>query len=186
MSFISKISDTVLSVFTKGIKEEKKEVETLQEVKVEVKKEVEVETKVEIKEEVEVLSEIDALKEELSEAFDNLTSMDEYWEAMVAIEAVATSCASSDKDFSEAERKAIKMFIAKINPNKEIPSSVQAKIDEIYANPLPLNQAFLLAKETKVEMSVFEEIIEVVMHTDGVTFEERVVLNAWHDFKASA
>ena len=41
-------------------------------------------------------------------------------------------------------------------------------------------------KETKVEMSVFEDIIEVVMHTDGVKFEEKIVLNAWHDFKASA
>jgi len=186
MSFISKISDTVLSVFTKGIKEEKKEVETLQEVKVEVKKEVEVETKVEIKEEVEVLSEIDALKEELSEAFDNLTSMDEYWEAMVAIEAVAVSCASSDKDFSNAEREAIKTFMQKITKNREISSSIQEKIDEVYVNPLPLNKAFALAKESKVEMSVFEDIIEVVMHTDGVKFEEKVVLNAWHDFKEAA
>jgi len=195
MSFLSKLSDTVLGVFGKGAKEEKsKEVKELQEVEVkekvkeeeiiEIKKEVkEPKEEVETEEEIELLSEIDALKQELSEAFDNLTSMDEYWEAMIAIETVATSCASSDKDFSEAEREAIKMFIAKINPNKEIPSSVQAKIDEVYANPLPLNQAFLLAKETKVEMSVFEEIIEVVMHTDGVTFEERVVLNAWHDFK---
>ena len=198
MSFLSKLSDTVLGVFGKGTKEqESKEVKELQEVEIEekvkeeeiieVKKEVKKpQEEVEIEEEIELLSEIDALKQELSEAFDNLTSMDDYWDAMVAIETVATSCASSDKDFSETEREAIKMFIAKINPNKEIPSSVQAKIDEVYANPLPLNQAFLLAKETKVEMSVFEEIIEVVMHTDGVTFEEKVVLNAWHDFKASA
>ena len=225
MSFLSKLSDTVLGVFDRGSKElekkevkelpkevevkEESEVEVLNEVKKELKTEKEPEVKEETEEpqdevktenEVEVLSEeealdtikmvdfrseIDLLKQELSEAFNNLSSMDEYWEAMVAIEAVATSCASSDKDFSDAERETIKTFMQKINPNKEIPSSVQEKIDEVYANPLPLVQAFLLAKDTKVEMSVFEDIIEVVMHTDGVKFEEKVVLNAWHDFKRS-
>jgi len=217
MSFLSKLSSTVLGVFNNGSKElEQKEVKELPK-EVEVKKEIEVEREVEkelktkkeseVKEaqdevktekEVEVLSEekaletiemvdfrseIDLLKQELSEAFDNLSSMDEYWEAMVAIEAVATSCASSDKDFSNAERETIKTFMQKINPNKEIPSDIQEKIDEVYENPLPLVQAFLLAKDTKVEMSVFEDIIDVVMHTDGVKFEEKVVLNAWHDFK---
>ena len=204
MSFLSRLSDTVLGVFGKDTKvEENKEVKELQEeveiveevkeleevkteeieIKEELQKEVEI---VEEVEEVEVLSEIDALKKELSEAFDNLSSMDEYWEAMVAIEAVATSCASSDKDFSDAERETIKTFMQKINPNKEIPSAVQEKIDEVYANPLPLVQAFSLAQESKVEMSVFEDIIDLVMHTDGVKFEEKVVLNAWHDFKQSA
>lgn len=178
MSFLSKLSDTVLSVFGRGTKkEENKEIQEL-----EIKKVVEVEP---VKE-VEILSEIDALKKELSGTFDNLSSMDEYWEAIVAIEAVATSCASSDKDFSDAERKEIKTFVQKINPNKDIPSSIKEKIDEVYANPLPLNKAFLLAKDTKVEMSVFEDIIDVVMHTDGVKFEEKVVLNAWHDFKQAA
>jgi hypothetical protein len=221
MSFLSKLSDTVLGVFDRASKElEQKEVNELPkevevETEVEVLKEVEKELKTEKEPEVqeekkepqdevkteneaEVLSEeealetikmvdfrseIDLLKQELSEAFDNLSSMDEYWEAMVAIEAVATSCASSDKDFSDAERETIKTFMQKINPNKEIPSAVQEKIYEVYANPLPLVQAFVLAKETKVEMSVFEDIIDVVMHTDGVKFEEKVVLNAWHDFK---
>jgi len=170
------------------IKEEIVNVETKVEepetVKVETKEE-EIITVKEVKEEV-VLSEIDALKQELSTAFDKLSSMDEYWDAIVAIEAVATSMASSDKDFSKAERKEIKQFIQKLNPKKEMPSSVKEKIDEIYANPLPLNQAFLLAKDTKIEMSVYEDIIETVMHTDGVKFEEQVVLNAWHDFKMSA
>jgi hypothetical protein len=228
MSFLSKLSDTVLGIFDSGSKElekkevkevpkeveVKKEVESEVEVLTEVEKELKTEKEPEVKEEtkeaqdevksekevevlsedealetikmVEFLSEIDLLKQELSEAFKNLSSMDEYWEAMVAIEAVATSCASSDKDFSDAERESIKRFMQKINPNQEIPSSVQEKIDEVYANPLPLVQAFVLAKDTKVEMSVFEDIIDVVMHTDGVKFEEKVVLQAWHDFKASA
>jgi len=183
MSFLSKL----MGLFKKETKKEEPQA-------VEVKEEViNIETKakepetvnVETEKEV-VLSEIDALKQELSSAFDKLSSMDEYWDAIVAIEAVATSMASSDKDFSDAERKEIKQFIQKLNPKKEMPSSVKKKIDEIYANPLPLNQAFLLAKETKIEMSVYEDIIETVMHTDGVKFEEKVVLNAWHDFKMSA
>ena len=212
MSFLSKLSSTVLGVFDRDSKElEQKEVKELPK-KVEVKEEIEikkeVESEIEVLKEVEkelktekevevlseeealetikmvdFLSEIDLLKQELSTAFDNLSSMDEYWEAMVAIEAVATSCASSDKDFSDAERETIKTFMQKINPNKEIPSAVQEKIDEVYANPLPLVQAFVLAQESKVEMSVFEDIIDLVMHTDGVKFEEKVVLNAWHDFK---
>jgi len=186
MSFLSRLSDSVLGVFNRDTKEEEnKEVQKLQ--KIEIKKEVEeAQKEVKVEEVVVILSEIDALKKELSDAFDSLSSMDEYWEAMVAIEAVATSCASSDKHFSDAERKEIEVFMQKITQNREVPSSVQEKIDEVYANPLPLNQAFILAKESKVEMSVFEEIIDVVMHTDGVTFEEKVVLNAWHDFKASA
>jgi len=170
------IKEEVINVETKSEEPETVNIET---------KEEEIITVKEVEEEV-VLSEIDALKQELSTAFDKLSSMDEYWEAIVAIEAVATSMASSDKDFSDAERKEIKQFIQKLNPNKEMPSSVKEKIDEIYTNPLPLNQAFLLAKETKIEMSVYEDIIETVMHTDGVKFEEKVVLNAWHDFKKSA
>jgi len=169
------IKEEVINVETKSEEPETVNVET---------KEEEIITVKEVEEEV-VLSEIDALKQELSTAFDKLSSMDEYWDAIVAIEAVATSMASSDKDFSDAERKEIKQFIQKLNPNKEMPSSVKEKIDEIYANPLPLNQAFLLAKDTKIEMSVYEDIIETVMHTDGVKFEEKVVLNAWHDFKQS-
>jgi len=198
MSFLSRLSSSVMGIFGNDVKKEEPQVvETKEEivnvastseetetVKVETKEE-EMITLKEVKEEV-VLSEIDALKQELSSAFDKLSSMDEYWDAIVAIEAVATSMASSDKDFSDAERKEIKQFIQKLNPNKEMPSSVKEKIDEIYANPLPLNQAFLLAKDTKIEMSVYEDIIETVMHTDGVKFEEKVVLNAWHDFKMSA
>lgn len=190
MSFLTKVSDMVLDVFGKDSKDEKQKNEEVQIKKVETEKaeklvkEVLTEEVQEVEKVQEVkLSEIDALKKELSVVFENLSSMEEYWEAIVAIEAVAVSSASSDKDFSDAERKEIKKFIQNINPNKEIPSTVQEKIDEIYANPLPLNKAFLLAKETKVEMSIFEEILDVVMHTDGVKFEEKVVLNAWHAFK---
>jgi len=202
MSFLSKLSKRIMGLFGKDTKKEdikkeepqKKEsqkvetkLEKTEAVNVETKAEATEAVKIEIKEEPEVvLSEIDVLKKELSTAFDQLSSMDEYWDAIVAIEAVATSMASSDKDFSNSERKEIKQFIQKLNPNKEMPSSVKKKIDEIYANPLPLNKAFLLAKETKIEMSVYEDIIETVMHTDGVKFEEKVVLNAWHDFKMSA
>lgn len=181
MSFLSKLSDSVLGIFTKDTKEEVQKV-----VEVQTTKKVEKVVEIETVKEVELLSEIDALKKELSTAFNNLSSMDEYWEAIVAIEAVAVSSASSDKDFSDAEREEIKLFIQKINPEKEMPSIFKEKIDEIYANPLPLNKAFLLAKDTKIEMSVFEDILAVVMHTDGVKFEEKVVLNAWHDFRKSA
>ncbi|CAA6801808.1 MAG: Unknown protein [uncultured Sulfurovum sp.] len=186
MSFLSKLSNSVFGIFNKDTKEENKEVKEVLQEKLKIEEKVETEEKIEPKEEVKVLSEIDALKKELSSTFNNLTSMEEYWEAIVAIEAVATSCASSDKNFSDKEREKIKTFIQKINPNKEVPSSIKEKIDEIYVNPLPLNKAFLLAKDTKVEMSVFEDIIDVVMHTDGVKFEEKVVLQAWHDFKQSA
>ena len=187
MSFLGKLSDTVLGIFGKDRKEDRQKVEEVEIKQVEeIEKVVEIEKVAEPVKEVEVLSEIDALKKELSTAFDNLSSMDEYWDAIVAIEAVAVSSASSDKDFSDAERKTIKEFVQKINPNKEVPSEVQEKIEALYANPLPLNKAFLLAKETKVEMSVFEDILEVVMHTDGVKFEEKVVLHAWHAFKEAA
>jgi vacuolar-type H+-ATPase subunit I/STV1 len=176
MSFLSKL----MGLFSKETQKEEKII------KIETKAKEPETVKVETNKEEVALSEIDALKQELSSAFDKLSSMDEYWDAIVAIEAVATSMASSDKDFSEAERQEIKQFIQKLNPNKEMPSSVKERIDAIYATPLPLNQAFLLAKETKIDMSVYEDIIETVMHTDGVKFEEKVVLNAWHNFKMSA
>jgi len=186
MSFLSKLGSSVMGIFGKDTKEDEViNIETKPVKSEAVTVEPKEEEIITLKEEV-VLSEIDALKQELSSAFDKLSSMDEYWDAIVAIEAVATSMASSDKDFSDAERKEIKQFIQKLNPKKEMPSSVKEKIDAIYANPLPLNQAFLLAKDTKIEMSVYEDIIETVMHTDGVKFEEKVVLNAWHDFKMSA
>ena len=166
MSFWNKLTSTVSGIFSKDtIAIEKKEIN---------------------KEKVEFISEFDSLKKHLSDAFNKLSSMDEYWNAIIAIEAVGTSCASSDKDFSDKERKEISKFIHSINENQNMPSSIKEKIDAIYQNPLPLNKAFLLAKETKIEISVFEELIDLVMHVDGVKFEEKVVLNAWHDFKKSA
>ncbi len=151
----------------------------------EINKEIEITEEQEIKvEKVEFISEIDKIKQQLPDAFNPLSSMDEYWSAIIALEAVATSCASSDKDFSDKERKEIEKFVHRIE--KEIPSDVQEKIDDLYQNPLPFNKAFLLAKESKIEMSFFEELLDLIIHVDGVKFEEKVILNAWNDFKKAS
>ena len=176
MSFWNKLSSTLSGIFSKDTIAIEKKV---------INKE-KVEDKEKLNEKVEFISEFDSLKKHLSDAFNTLSSMDEYWDAIVAIEAVGTSCASSDKDFSDKERKEIRKFIHSINKNQNMPSSIKEKIDNLYENPLPLNKAFLLAKETKIEMSVFEELVDLVMHVDGIKFEEKVVLNAWHNFKRSA
>ena len=135
-------------------------------------------------EKVEFISEIDRVKKQLPSSFNQLSSIEEYWTAIIALEVVATSCASSDKDFSDKERKEISKFIYTIN--EDMPSEVKEKINDLYRNPLPFNKAFLLANESKLEMSIFEELLDLIIHVDGVKFEEKVILNAWHDFKRAA
>ncbi len=159
--------------------------EQLTTIKAEINEENEITEEQEIKiEKVEFISEIDKVKQQLPDAFNQLTSIDEYWTAIISLEAVATSCASSDKDFSDKERKEIEKFVHRIE--KEIPSDVQAKIDDLYQNPLPFNQAFPLPKASKIEMSFFEELLDLIIHVDGVKFEEKVILNVWNDFKSVA
>ena len=191
MSFWKKLNSSVLGIFSNDTKKvEDEEIIQVQEVEnntieVEEKESIKEEVQEEvIEEKVEFISELDRLKQQLPDTFSSLSSMDEYWDAIIALEAVGTSCASSDKDFSNKERKEISKFIHKVH--EDIPSSVKEKIDELHQNPLPFNKAFLLANESKIEMSVFEELLDLIIHTDGVKYEEKVVLNAWHDFKKSA
>lgn len=194
MSFWNKLSSNLLGIFGNDKANiEEKEITTNTETaikaesneKIKITEEQKVTEVQEVQEEkVEIISEIDKLKKQLPDAFNQLSSMDEYWTAIIALEAVGSSCASSDKDFSDKERKEIGKLIH--NVNIDMPSDIQEKIDELYQNPLPFNKAFLLAKASKIEMSVFEELLDSIMQVDGVKFEEKVVLNAWHDFKKAA
>ena len=127
--------------------------------------------------------EIDELKNKLSNALNNLKSMDEHWNALIAMTAVGVSVANCDGDFSDNEREEISGFVHGMMNNSDVPDNVKSKIDEIYSNPPEMSITFELAKESKVDMSVFDDIIYAVMHVDGVKKEEEVFVNAWNTLK---
>jgi uncharacterized membrane protein YebE (DUF533 family) len=134
----------------------------------------------------EASTEINKLNDALSDAFRKLKDMDEYWNSLIAMTAVGVAVAECDGDFSENEREEISMFINGVMSNNEVPEEVKKKLEEIYKHPLQIKNAFELAKKSNVDMKIFDDIIYVVMHTDGIKKEEEVFVNAWNILKSVA
>ena len=134
----------------------------------------------------ESAAEIDELKNELSNAFNKLETMDEYWNALIAMTAVGVAVAECDGDFSDNEREEISTFVHGMMASSDVPDKVKSKLDDIYNNPPQMVVAFKLAKESKIDMEVFDDIIYIVMHADGVKKEEEAFVNSWKTLKSIA
>ena len=132
----------------------------------------------------EASAEIDKLKNELFNAFNQLKNMDEYWNALIAMTAVGIAVAECDGDFSDNEREEISTFVHGIS--SDVPDKVKSKLDDMYNNPPQMVVAFKLAKESKIDMDVFDDIIYAVMNADGVKEEEEVFVNEWNTLKSIA
>lgn len=127
---------------------------------------------------------IDELANRLDDALHSLKSHDAHFKAIIALEAVGVACAACDDDFSDAEKEEIGEFV-KGMVAASIPESVKAKINDIYDNPPTIKEAFVLAQDSGLEMSIFEDLIQYVMEIDGIKPEEEVFIQAWNQLKAA-
>ena len=110
---------------------------------------------------------------------------DNHFNAIIALEAVGVACAACDDDFSEKEKEEIGEFVKGMLA-QNIPEDVKEKIKEVYDNPPTVEEAFILAEKSGVELSVYEELIQFVMEIDGVKEEEEAFVHAWNQLKEKA
>lgn len=133
----------------------------------------------------ETRQELEGLGATLQAALQKLKESSICFNAIYAMEAVAVACAHCDGEICAEEREEIEMFISGISQSA-YPATVKARIRELYENPLNIKEAFQLAKNSGVEIKVFDEIINLVMHADGVVHEnEKAFIQAWNNLKAA-
>ncbi|EPO6703955.1 hypothetical protein ACR96V_31670 [Pseudomonas aeruginosa] len=130
-------------------------------------------------------TEIDQLKKGLEKALGGLKGASEHFNAIIAMHAVAVAAANCDGHICESERECIEMFIAGL-ASSSFPDTVVEKITALYQAPPKLIEAFELAKASSVEMSIYDEIINLVIHADGaVHVQENAFMQAWNTLKVA-
>lgn len=133
----------------------------------------------------ETRQELEGLRATLQTALQKLNESSKCFNAIYAMEAVAVACANCDGKICAEEREQIEMFISGIS-HSAYPEMVKARIQELYERPLNIKEAFQLAKNSGVEIEVFDEIVKLVMHADGVVHEnEKAFMQAWNNLKAA-
>ena len=135
-----------------------------------------------IEAEAEYTIKMEKLEKKLTSAF---AGVENHFNAIIALEAVGVACAACDGDFSEKEKEEIGEFVKGMMA-QNIPENVKEKIQAVYDNPPTVEEAFILAEESEVELSVYEDVIQFVMQIDGVKEEEEAFVYAWDQLKEEA
>lgn len=119
------------------------------------------------------------------DAEKRLNDTDDYFNLLIAMEAVGLACAACDGEVSEEERVEIDEFISGVM-SSSLPTHIKTKIDGIANNPPNITTAYEYASKVSPEsMGLFEEIIDVVMHADDYVHEnEKAFLEAWRKLVA--
>lgn len=126
------------------------------------------------------------LYEAFKEAELRIKAREDYFNLIIAMEAVGVSCAACDGHISDEERIQIDEFIAGVTAS-ELPQDVKDKIKQIADNPPNIKTAFELAKKTEPSSyALFDEVIQLVMYADGYLHEkEKVFMQTWQYLKAA-
>lgn len=133
----------------------------------------------------EHLAEIIKLNQKLEEAMRSLKLAGKHFNAIIALNAVALATANSKGEISTEDREGIEQFIAGVAADA-IPDSVKAKIESLYQEPPAVREAFIIAKESGMDMSIFDEIINmVVLSKVSVHPLEAAFMQAWNSLKAA-
>lgn len=124
------------------------------------------------------------LEQSLEAALNGLKGAAAHYDAIIAMHAVAVATANCDGYICDSERENIEMFIAGA-ATSAIPPQVSTKLQSLYDDPPSIRDAFELAIKSGIDMSVFDEIIQVVIHADGVQhMQEDAFMQAWNILKA--
>jgi uncharacterized membrane protein YebE (DUF533 family) len=115
-------------------------------------------------------------------AFNKLRENEDYFNSIYAMVAVAVACANCEGKISIEERDEIEQFINGLSSIRH-PDHVKEKIQSLYEKPLNIREAFDKAKKSNLEISIFDEIINLVMHADGKNKDAFV--QAWTQLRAA-
>lgn len=123
----------------------------------------------------EAEEDIKTLQNALNEYQSKLSSSKQYFDLLIALSAVGFATANCDGEICEKERLQIADFVTGV-ATSNLPDEVKSIIKTFEVSPPSLSQAFELAnKLPDYPNDLFEEVINVVMHADGVVHasEER-------------
>ena len=133
----------------------------------------------------EHLAEITKLNQNLEKAMQSLKLAGKHFNAIIALNAVAVATANSKGGISEEDREGIEQFITGVAAGA-IPDNVKAKIESLYQQPPTVKEAFIIANESGMDMSIFDEIINmVVLSKASVDPQEAAFMQAWNSLKAA-
>lgn len=125
------------------------------------------------------------LRQKLQELFTELKNAGKFFEGITAMQAVAIAAANCDGEICDDEKQNIEMFISGLSA-AALPESLIAQITELYKVPPSLRMAFELAHDSGIDMLVFDEIIQMVVQSDGqVLPAENAFMQAWNELKAA-
>jgi hypothetical protein len=128
---------------------------------------------------------VNELRNKLERIFEELKSAGKFFDGVVAMQAVAIAAANCDGEICESEKNDIEMFISGLSASN-LPASVIAQITSLYEKPPSLRDAFAMAADSGMEMSMFDDIINLVVQSDGVVrVEEDAFMQAWNELKAA-
>lgn len=114
------------------------------------------------------------------EAESQLNESNAHFNLIIAMTAVGIACANCDGEISPSEMDDINGFIAGVSASS-LPKNVKDKLEHLRNNPPNIHTAYALAQEVGLNtFRLFNEIIEVVMHSDGIIHEkEEEFFEAW-------
>ena len=128
---------------------------------------------------------LEKLQERIHAIMEALKDWNQRGEQLVAMAAVGLACANCDGEIHPQERDDIDEFVAGVG-HSELPSHVKERLDKLRREPPNLKTAFEIAKKAKVDPSILDAIIDVVMHADGrVHPNETAFMKAWHKMKSA-
>ncbi len=128
---------------------------------------------------------LDKLEKRLKNALAKLKDSSTYFDAIIAMQAVAVAAAICDGDITNTEQETIELFIGGIS-QASLPIIIKNILSEMYVHPLNIKEAMVLAKKTNIEMAVFDELIQIVIHSDNkFNAKEKRFLTAWNKLKAA-
>lgn len=127
----------------------------------------------------EVLLKVRDLTDKLQETQQQLAESNVYFDKLKGIFAVGVAIAAADGEISEQERTDINEFVVGI-ANAQLPARVIGALHALLAAPPTFEEAYELATKCGEEsMALFDNVIEVAIHADGVVhpaelaFQER-------------
>ena len=116
---------------------------------------------------------------------DGAKDWEQFGETLIAMSAVGFACANCDGEIHPQEIEEIDEFVAGVNHSK-LPSHVKERLGKLRQEPPNPKTAFELAKKAKVDPSILDDVIDVVMHADGrVHPKEKAFMSAWHKMKSA-
>jgi len=126
------------------------------------------------------------MKAKIENVTKNFKDVESYFNYLIALEAVGLAVANCDGEICESELVDIRQFVAGA-AESGLPEALKEKMKNMIENPPNINEAWELAKKANVEMSVFDDVIQVAMHSDNHIHEkETEFLQAWESLKSAA